>query len=187
MKLHLGCGDRRINDFINIDIQNSPAVDVVADIMDLPYEENTVDVIYSCCMLEHFGRNNNLKFFRNTCWTDVINYWHKILKPGGELYISVPDFKAVCEEYLTSGDISKIIGITIGGQKNEEDLHGMIFDYESLSAELSKGFVNIERYNWKDFYAFKQEGYDDFSASYIPHMDSINGRLMMLNLKGVKR
>ena len=62
MKLHLGCGDRRINGFINIDIQNSPAVDVVADIMDLPYEENTVDVIYSCCMLEHFGRNNNLKF-----------------------------------------------------------------------------------------------------------------------------
>jgi len=187
MKLHLGCGDRRINGFINIDIQNSPAVDVVADIMDLPYEENTVDVIYSCCMLEHFGRNNNLKFFRNTCWTDVINYWHKILKPGGELYISVPDFKAVCEEYLTTGDISKIIGITIGGQKNEEDLHGMIFDYESLSSELSKGFINIERYNWKDFYAFKQEGYDDFSASYIPHMDSKNGRLMMLNIKGVKR
>ena len=187
MKLHLGCGDRRIEGFINIDIQDSPTVDVIADIMDLPYEPNTVDVIYSCCMLEHFGRNNNLKFFRNTCWTDVIEYWHKILKPGGELFISVPDFKAVCEEYLKNGDISKIMGITIGGQKNEEDLHGMIFDYESLSAELNKGFVNISRYNWQDFDAFKQDGYDDYSASYIPHMDSENGRLMMLNIKGVKK
>ena len=63
MKLHLGCGDRRIEGFINIDIQDSPTVDVIADIMELPYEPNTVDVIYSCCMLEHFGRNNNLKFF----------------------------------------------------------------------------------------------------------------------------
>ena len=80
-----------------------------------------------------------------------------------------------------------MLGITIGGQKNEEDLHGMLFDYETLYLELSKGFVDIGRYNWQEFDAFKQEGYDDFSASYIPHMDLKNGKLMMLNIKGVKR
>jgi predicted SAM-dependent methyltransferase len=114
MKLHLGCGNRKINGFVNIDIQESPAVDLIANVMELPYKENSIDTIYSCCMLEHFGRNNNLKFFRNTCWKDVLNYWYKLLKPGGEVYISVPDFEAVCKEYLNNGDISKILGITIG-------------------------------------------------------------------------
>ena len=74
MKLHLGCGNRKINGFVNIDIQESPAVDLIANIMELPYKENSIDTIYSCCMLEHFGRNNNLRFFRNTCWKDVLNY-----------------------------------------------------------------------------------------------------------------
>ena len=187
MKLHLGCGNRKINGFVNIDIQESPAVDLIANIMELPYKENSIDTIYSCCMLEHFGRNNNLRFFINTCWKDVLNYWYKLLKPGGEVYISVPDFEAVCKEYLNNGDILKILGITIGGQKNEEDLHGMIYDYKLLSEELYKqGFSSVERYKWQEFEAFKQKDYDDFSASYIPHMDFDNGRLMMLNIKGIK-
>lgn len=187
MKLHLGCGNRNIKGYVNIDVQALPEVDVVADVMNLPYEDNSINVIYSCCMLEHFGRNNKLEFFRHTCWKDVIKYWYKLLRPGGELYVCVPDFDAVCKEYLHSGDISKIIGITIGGQKNNEDLHGMLFDYKLLSSELQLiGFQNISRYNWQDFDAFQQEGYDDFSASYIPHMDSKNGRLMMLNIKATK-
>ena len=188
MKLHLGCGDKKIKGYINIDVQETPEVDLVADIMQLPYKNNSIDVIYSCCMLEHFGRNNNLKFFRNTCWKDVIKYWYKLLKPGGVLYISVPDFEAVCKEYLDKGDISKILGITIGGQKNEEDLHGMLYDYKTLSTELLlQEFTDISRYRWQDFEAFNQKGYDDFSASYIPHMDFKKGRLMMLNIKGMKK
>jgi predicted SAM-dependent methyltransferase len=187
IKLHLGCGDKKIKGWVNIDIQNSPAVDLISDCMDLPYSLNSVSTIYSCCMLEHFGRNNNLKFFRHTCWKDVLLYWYSLLKPGGELYISVPDFEAVCREYLKNKNILKILGITLGGQKNEEDLHGMIYDYELLSTELkSIGFNNIMRYDWRNFEAFQQKGYDDFSASYIPHMDFDNGRLMMLNIKAVK-
>ena len=186
-KLHLGCGNRKINGYINIDIQKSPSTDIVSDIIDLPYDDNSIDLIYSCCVLEHFGRNNNLKFFRNTSWIDVIKYWYKLLKPGGEIYICVPDFEAVCKEYLKNKDINKIIGITIGGQKNEEDLHGMISDFKSLQTILdSVGFKNISRYKWQEFEAFSQPKYDDFSASYIPHMDFNNGRLMMLNIKAIK-
>ena len=38
MKLHLGCGNRKINGFVNIDIQESPAVDLIDNIMELPYK-----------------------------------------------------------------------------------------------------------------------------------------------------
>ena len=65
MKLHLGCGDKYIPGFVNIDVQKSEAVDVVSDVMKLPYKENSIDLIYSCSMLEDFGKNvqrkNNLR------------------------------------------------------------------------------------------------------------------------------
>jgi predicted SAM-dependent methyltransferase len=187
MKLHLGCGNKRINGFINIDILPAAAVDVISDIMDLPYESETIELIYACNVLEHFGRNNNLDFFRKTSWLDAVEYWYSLLKPGGELFISVPDFEAVCIEYLQNKEIYDIIGITLGGQKNNEDLHGMIFDFNSMSTELENiGFSCVERYEWADFEPFKQEGYDDYSASYLPHMDFENGRLMVLNIMAIK-
>ena len=187
MKLHLGCGNKRIQGFTNIDILNSDAVDVVADIVDLPYGSETVDLIYACNVLEHFGRNQKLVFFRNTCWTEVIEYWHSLLKEGGELYLSVPDFESICNEYLENRNVDSVIGLVLGGQKNEEDLHGMIFDFKSLTTKLLEiGFSSVERYEWSEFEPFKNAGYDDYSAAYLPHMDFENGRLMMLNVKAVK-
>ncbi|MAH44037.1 methyltransferase [archaeon] len=187
IKLHLGCGERYISGYVNVDVQKYDTVDVVADIMKLPYEDNTVDLIYSCGMLEHFGINQNLSFFRNTCWIDVLEYWHKLLKPGGELYLSVPDFEAVCYEYLENRDITKLYGFLCSSQDNDEDLHGMCYDFKLLSEGLnSVGYTKIEKYNWKEFEPFVGTDYDDFSAAYLPHMDFENGRQMMLNVKCVK-
>lgn len=50
MKLHLGCGDKILKDFINIDIRESEGVDMVLDITKLDtIENNSVDLIY-CSM-----------------------------------------------------------------------------------------------------------------------------------------
>ena len=188
IKLHLGCGPRYIDGYINIDIQPHDTVDIVCDVMKLPYEENSIDLIYSCGMLEHFGVNRNLAFFRHTSWMDVLNYWCKLLKPDGQLYISVPDFEASCYEYLENRDIESLFGCLQSNQWNPEDLHGMIFDYKLLSRGLTEtGFKDIKKYNWKEFEPFVQDSsYDDFSAAYLPHMDFENGRQMMLNVCAVK-
>ena len=188
IKLHLGCGNRHIKNYINVDIQKSDSVDVVADIMDLPYPNNSVSLIYACSVLEHFGKNNKLSFFRNTCYEDILKYWYKILKPKGEIYIGVPNFEAVCKEYLENKNLNILLGFLVGGQKNEEDLHGMVFDFSTLSKVLSNiGFKNIQEYDWRQFEPFTSDPeYDDFSASYIPHMDIKNGRLMQLNIKATK-
>ena len=187
IKLHLGCGKRYIPGYVNIDIQEYPTVDIVTDVMTLPFEENTVDLIYSCGMLEHFGVNRNLQFFRHTAWTDVLDYWHTLLKPGGMVYISVPDFEAVCHEYLENRDLPSLYGFLQSGQDNEEDLHGMVFDFDLFSKGLeAAGFVDVKRYNWKEFEPFVGTDFDDFSAAYLPHMDFENGRQMMLNICAVK-
>lgn len=184
IKLHLGCGIRRLEGYINVDIQQYDSVDLIADIANLPYEKNSVDLIYSCGVIEHFGKNNNMEFFRKTCWVDVIKHWHGLLKPNGVMYISTVDFEAVCNEYLENRNLEKWIGTTIGGQKNEEDLHGMLFDYDLFKSGLEKvGFKDIERYDWResDMYVSNPQ-FDDFSRAYSEHMN-FNSRLMMLNLK----
>lgn len=187
MKLNLGCGNKRIEGFTNIDILKSSEADLNCDILNLPFENESVDLIYVSSVLEHFGRNNKLTFFRNKSWIDALEYWHKLLKPSGELFISVPNFEAICQYYLKNKNIEEIVGLTLGGQKNDEDLHGMIFDFSKVKKEmLSVGFSKIEKYEWSEFAAFKQEGYDDYSAAYLPHMDFENGTHMMLNVKGVK-
>ena len=187
MNLHIGCGDKRIEGYLNIDVVKTSATDMVSDTMQLPFDECSVDKIYACSMLEHFGRNDTMKFFRNTCWTDVVKYWYGLLKQDGILYISVPDFKAICQHYLETERIEDILGLVVGGQKNEEDLHGMVFDMNYLKKRLEAiGFRKIEKYDWKSFEAFQDSDYDDYSASYIPHKDFDRGRLMMLNLKVTK-
>lgn len=170
----MGCGKKTIKDFINIDIQPGDNVNVVADISNLPYEKNTVDEIYSCAAIEHFGRNN---------WTTVVSHWYDILKEGGVLRISTADFESCCLEYLENKEIEKLFGLIIGGQKDYTDQHGMIFDFKFLKKELEKiGFTNVVRYDWKTFGPFEDGDYDDYSRSYLPHLDFENGRLMMLNI-----
>ena len=57
IKLHLGCGKLKLPDFINIDIEHENA-DMKLDINNLSmFNNNTVDEIYNCHVLEHIKRN----------------------------------------------------------------------------------------------------------------------------------
>ena len=175
-KLHLGCGDRNIPGFINIDIRKTNAVDISGDISKgLPYKDGSVDLIYSCANIEHFGRHE---------WVEIIRYWFKLLKPGGTLRLSTADFTEVCKEYTKNQDITKLLGFVVGGQKNDYDWHGMVFDFKLLKNELEKiGFKNIKRYDWRQT---EHAHIDDYSSAYLPHMDKDNGRLLMLNIEATK-
>jgi predicted SAM-dependent methyltransferase len=182
MKLHLGCGKRRINlpNWINIDCQEFPGVvDVVADILDLPIGwKGNVDLIYSCCNIEHVVDHKA-----------ALRHWYGLLKPGGELYISTSDFRAAACAYLLDGvSLTKLRGILVGGQKDSTDTHKCLFDEATLTKALEDaGFDDVRRYDWREFEPFAQDpNYDDFSRSYIPHMDFVHGRLMVVNLRAVK-
>ena len=58
------------------------------------------------------------------------------------------------------------------------------YDFARLEKLLkAAGFVKVERYDWRDFLP---ADYDDYSRSYLPHMDFDNGRLMSLNITAKK-
>ena len=171
-KLHLGCGTKHIEDYINIDIRYLPGVAEVNNIRFLRnYKENTVDEIYACHVLEHFGRWE---------YKEVIKRWFEILKPGGKLRLAVPNFNSICEYYLKTSDLKSIMGLLYGGQDYDENYHYVTFDYPTLSNDLKNiGYSIITEWQTEDYPG------DDFSKSYLPHMDK-NGILMSLNILAIK-
>ena len=78
--LNLGCGEDQRPGYINVDAYGGP--DVVWDLQEFPYpwEDNSVDGIVMHHVLEHLPD-----------WWSAFLECARILKPGGELHIHVPD------------------------------------------------------------------------------------------------
>lgn len=176
MKLHLGCGKRYISGYVHIDLVNYEHIDYLTSIDDLGmFDNDTIDVIYSCHVLEHFHRNKLNK---------VLKEWYRVLKPGGILRTSVPDFEALCELYLEKKDLSLVIGPIMGRQNYLYNIHYNMFDFETLKSALNDvGFKKVYRYDWKNT---EHSNVDDFSQAYYPHMDKDSGKLLSLNMEAIK-
>lgn len=176
LQLHIGCGDRIIPGFINVDVRKLPHVDVVAAADHLPmFGGGTVDLIYSSHVLEHVRRGGE---------PTVLNEWHRVLRPGGVLRLAVPDFESIVTWYKRSGMLDDIMGLLYGGQNHEHNVHYQTFDFARLSQLLLKaGFREVYRYDWSQTV---HKDYDDFSQAYLPHLDKKNGLLMSLNVEATK-
>lgn len=176
MKLHLGCGKRFIPGFVHIDAVEYPHVDHVATIDNLGFiGSDTVDLIYTCHVLEHFRRKDVGR---------VLKEWLRVLKPGGVMRISVPDFARLCEVYLEHKDINLVIGPIFGRQDYLYNIHYNVFDEKSLGALLIEcGYEKPQRYDWRHT---EHADIDDYSQAYVPHMDKERGVLISLNVEARK-
>ena len=79
------------------------------DIYKNDLEDNKVDLIYNCGTFEYFDLQEAPK---------VLKEWYRVLKPGGTLRISVPNFESVVKVYLNNG--KDILG---------EGILGLIYPY----------------------------------------------------------
>lgn len=82
-KLNLGCGEDKKPGYVNLDFHDHVSPDVVHDLNVFPYpfEDNSFDEIICYHILEHLDK---------PFW--VMRELHRILKPGGKLFIKVPHF-----------------------------------------------------------------------------------------------
>ena len=180
IKLHLGCGPKIFDGFINIDARKIDERIHVDDVSALAtIENNTVDLIYACHVLEHFGRHE---------YQSVLECWYSKLKTGGVLRLSVPDVKKAMGLYL-SGEyyLKQMYGFLWGGQMHEYDYHKIGFDRSILQKSLAAaGFKHkdIKKWDWRQT---EHATYDDFSQAYMPHMQKDTGVMMSLNIQAVKR
>jgi len=176
IKLNLGCYDRKIYGFVNVDIRSDVKPDVIDDAFTLSkFEKNSVDLIYACHMLEH-GDYAECK--------SALKRWHEVLKPGGTLRVAVPDMEAHFAHYYYHGDLRVLHSTFWGSQRHPYDFHKNGWDFKKLKEDLeSTGFTGVKRYDWR-----KTEHFyiDDYSQAYLPHMDKTNGKLMSLNMEATK-
>jgi len=182
VKLNLGCGDRKIHGFINVDAREDVSPDVICDVTKIHEKFRDADIIYACHVLEHFPTKPFT--FQKITWEEVLLSWFLALKPGGKLRVSVPDIRAACEYYLRTNDFESVRAFFYGGQKYDFDFHYHGWSEETLTKALKKvGFTKVKIYDWK-----KTEHFyiDDYSQAYLPHMDKTNGKLMSLNIEATK-
>ena len=182
LKLNLGCGDRKMHGFVNVDARKDVFPDVVADVTKIHETFENVDLIYACHVLEHFPLKPSS--FQPTTWKDTLKNWYTALKPQGTLRLAVPDIEAVCEHYIETKDLDTLSAFFYGGQKYDFDFHYHCWSFKTLKRDLLEaGFKEVERYDWKK----TEHSYiDDYSQAYLPHMDKIGGRLMSLNVEAIK-
>jgi len=116
MKLNLGSGSLKLEDYENIDIKDGKSA------YPLDVEDGSCDEIRASHLLEHFSHRDAF---------GVLTHWVSKLKDGGVLKIAVPDFAHIVECYK-SGQDERFPLYLMGGQADETDVHKSIFDAESL-------------------------------------------------------
>jgi len=139
--IHLGCGDIASPEFINVDVRPGPHIHFVRDVTDLAiFEKNWSDLIYACHILEHISHRN----IENVLWE-----WRRVLKKGGVLRLSVPDFDKIVHIYeCSSRDINSIIKPLMGGQGYKDNVHRSAFNQKYLTEKLMDvGFREIRQWD----------------------------------------
>jgi len=83
VRVELGSGYAPTPGFLHVDINpNATSVDLVAPAYPLPFENESVDELRAVDVLEHIS-------YRDT--RAVLVEWARVLRPGGMLYVQVPD------------------------------------------------------------------------------------------------
>lgn len=94
-RLNLGCGDKILPGYVNVDVATERAgrkPDVVCDLRRLePFADASVDEVLSVHVVEHFWR-----------WeaVDVLREWLRVLKPGGRMVLECPNLREACRALL---------------------------------------------------------------------------------------
>ena len=177
-KINMGCGWRNFGkDWIHIDGGSYEHLDY-NNINVLPFEDNSIDLIYASHVIEYFDLIEI-----NT----LLKEWNRVLKKGSTLRVAVPDFSVMAQLYVDKKyNLNNFIGPIFGRMKMGEDFiyHKVVYDIDLLTKMLNDNkFVNVKKYDWK---LTDHSHFDDHSQAYLPHMDKDNGTLISLNIECIK-
>ena len=145
--VHLGCGPKYLQGFINIDANLFNKIDLWLDVRNgLPFPSNSVDSIYSTHMFEHFYPDE-LNLLLQECL--------RVLKPRGGIRLIVPNLESAIQAYSQSqsawfDDSFPRHFDSLGGRFSNfifcDGQHRTAFDFTHLEEVLRKaGFREVER------------------------------------------
>src|ERR1700674_864814 len=96
--LNLGCGERFHSDWVNLDLHpfshNVHPWDLQKD---LPFPDDSFEVVYHSHVLEHFSKADGLR---------LLERCRRVLRPDGTIRVAVPDLERIARLYLEALDKS---------------------------------------------------------------------------------
>jgi len=141
-RLNLGCGNKAEPGHINVDIVKTSVTDELFEFDDIPYLDETISVISSEHALEHVGYERIDR---------TLKEWWRVLRPGGQLYLKIPDLAECCRFYLSSTTEKErvwfkntIYGIqkSQAGEPDEAQYHLWGFSKKEICDKLEEtGFI----------------------------------------------
>ena len=163
--LNIG-GTTRTDGWKVLNIQPGEHVDFVGDVSDLSrFAPESFDVVYTSHTLEHLGYQKALPM--------ALAGIHRILRPGGKLFTSVPDLDTLCRLFVhedaSPSDRFHIMRMMFGGQIDQHDFH-----FVGLNAEFMVSFLSDA--GFKDLHKVSEFGIfnDTSSLRYAGMLISLN-------------
>jgi len=134
IKLDIGGGsNKRDSDFTSVDIKDG---DVTAEMWDLPFDDNTIDFIWSSHALEHVGIYKI---------SSTLKEWFRVLKPNHQAIVQVPNFDYVAKYWFTGPDRAWAEAMIFGMQTDDGQFHKCAFTSASLRADLEAAGFEVKR------------------------------------------
>jgi predicted SAM-dependent methyltransferase len=177
-KLHIGCGPRRVAGWLNVDVSDSDYnVDLITG--RLPWRDDVFAAVVSQHFVEHVELKEEL--------LPLLRELRRVLKAGGEIWLSCPDIEKACRSYLehrmvdlieerrtrwtsySLGDIPS--GHMINDLFHQDGEHKNLFDFDILNWALTtSGFTNVRKVIERDLLARFPEfppRHDDAQTLYV--------------------
>jgi SAM-dependent methyltransferase len=151
LKLNLGCGDKILDGYINVDVAASRggrSPDVLCDLRRLePFADGSAEEVLAVHVVEHFWRWEVL---------DVLKEWVRVLRPGGRMVLECPNLLTACEELLknpeaaagTGMEAQRTMWVFYGDPRWQDPLmtHRWNYTPQSLAALMREaGLVNVRQ------------------------------------------
>ncbi|MEZ4721674.1 MAG: methyltransferase domain-containing protein [Flavobacteriales bacterium] len=177
-RLHLGCGDRLLEGWLNVDMIGSD-LDLDFASGKLPFPDGQFDSIVSQHVIEHLSLEDELVPLFKEC--------HRCMSSEGWIWISTPDMKKVAKSYLDHNNEDMIADRkkrlpdwTLGEYPPQQFMndifhqgleHRNLFDFGLLKWTLeSSGFSSVQESNERELLAAFPEfpvRNDDFQSIYV--------------------
>jgi polyisoprenoid-binding protein YceI len=170
--LHVGCGDQRLDGWINVDRQELPSVDVVVDVTaGLPFDNAAA--LFAEHFLEHLPLDDAVAFLLET---------HRVLAADGRLRLSTPNLDWVlATQYRERGAGAAASGALRLNRAFYGWSHRFLWNRPLLAAALAAaGFTDLRwcrrgDSEWETFRGLERhEPYDD--SPELPHVLIVEAR-----------
>lgn len=135
IRLDIGCGlpANTMQGYTGVDPFVDTA-DIQAPMWRLPFEDDTITAIMCSHALEHIAKDMIVPSIRE---------WGRVIIPGGEIEIHVPDLKWCLEQWLNIGGTGWELDCIFGNQEHEGEFHKTGFTKDILAQYVRRAGLKI--------------------------------------------